>query len=151
MALDVPPPSADAAPEMPQVDQEGGDAEQTDPMAGDPNALSAGQEGDTPNTGNQELDDVISQAKQSDDPDGKLGQLAKYGKKGLGLNTPQAPAPDANAQMPMESRFNFKHIIDEVFGEIEPTRPIDQGTQRDEQNVGEDAITNYQNPFTPGM
>jgi len=150
MALDVPPPPADAAPDTSQVDQEAGGEEETDPMVNDPNAIDAGQNGDTPNTGNQELDDVITQAKQSDDPDGKLAQLAKYGKKGIGLNT-QSATPNPNAQMPMESRFNFKHIIDEVFGEIEPTRPLDQGTQRDEQNIGEDAETELQNPFTPGM
>ena len=66
-------------------------------------------------------------------------------------NDDQAGGQDPNTQMPMESRFNFKHIIDEVFGEIGSTRPLNQGAQRDEQNVGDDAITKYQNPFTPGM
>jgi hypothetical protein len=151
MALDVPPPPADAAPDTSQVDQEAGGEEQTDPMADDPNALDGGQDDDAPNTGNQKLDNVISQVKQSDDPDGKLGQLADYGEKGLGLNTQPAPAQGANAQMPMESRFNFKRIIDEVFGEMQPTRPLDQGTQRFEDNIGEDAETEFQSPFTPGM
>ena len=147
MALDVPPPPADAAPDTSQVDQEVEGEEQTDPiaggqnddpMAGDPNALSAGQ-------GNDE----ISQKYQQLSPDQQKA-ADKYVDSMLN-NDDQAGGQDPNAQMPMESRFNFKHIIDEVFGEIEPTRPLDQGTQRDEQNVGDDAITNYQNPFTPGM
>ena len=147
MALDVPPPPADAAPDTSQVDQETGGEEQTDPiaggqnndpMAGDPNALSAGQ-------GNDE----ISQKYQQLSPDQQKA-ADKYVDSMLN-NDDQAGGQDPNAQMPMESRFNFKHIIDEVFGEIEPTRPLDQGTQRDEQNIGEDAMTEYQNPFTPGM
>jgi hypothetical protein len=138
MALDVPPPPADAAPDTSQVDQEAGGEEQTDPMAGDPNALSAGQ-------GNDE----ISQKYQQLSPDQQKA-ADKYVDSMLN-NDDQAGGQDPNAQMPMESRFNFKHIIDEVFGEIEPTRPLDQGTQRDEQNVGEDAETELQNPFTPGM
>lgn len=147
MALDVPPPPVDTAPDTSQVDQDAGGEEQTDPiaggpnddpMAGDPNALSAGQ-------GNDE----ISQKYQQLSPDQQKA-ADKYVDSMLN-NDDQAEAQDPNAQMPMESRFNFKHIIDEVFGEIEPTRPLDQGTQRDEQNVGDDAITNYQNPFTPGM
>ena len=138
MALDVPPPPADAAPDTSQVDQEAGGEEQTDPMAGDPNALSAGQ-------GNDE----ISQKYQQLSPDQQKA-ADKYVDSMLN-NDNQAGGQDPNAQMPMESRFNFKHIIDEVFGEIEPTRPLDQDTQREEQNVGEDAETEFQSPFTPGM
>ena len=138
MALDVPPPPADAAPDTSQVDQEAGGEEQTDPMAGDPNALSAGQ-------GNDE----ISQKYQQLSPDQQKA-ADKYVDSMLN-NDDQAGGQDPNAQMPMESRFNFKHIIDEVFGEIEPTRPLDQGTQREEQNVGEDAETEFQSPFTPGI
>jgi hypothetical protein len=138
MALDVPPPPADAAPDTSQVDQEAGGEEQTDPMAGDPNALSAGQGNDEISQKYQQLS--TDQQKAAD----------KYIDSMLN-NDDQAGGQDPNAQMPMESRFNFKHIIDEVFGEIEPTRPLDQGTQRDEQNIGEDAETELQNPFTPGM
>ena len=138
MALDVPPPPADAAPDASQVDQDAGGEEQTDPMAGDPNALSAGQ-------GNDE----ISQKYQQLSPDQQKA-ADKYVDSMLN-NDDQAGGQDPNAQMPMESRFNFKHIIDEVFGEIEPTRPLDQGTQREEQNVGEDAETEFQSPFTPGI
>ena len=147
MALDVPPPPADAAPDTSQVDQEAGGEEQTDPIAGgqnndpmtgDPNALSAGQGNDEISQKYQQL--TPNQQKAAD----------KYVDSMLN-NDDQAGGQDPNAQMPMESRFNFKHIIDEVFGEIEPTRPLDQGTQRDEQNIGEDAETELQNPFTPGM
>ena len=149
MALDVPPPPADTAPDMSPMDDPnamGGEeptdtvagGSENDPMAGDPNALSAGQ-------GNDE----ISQKYQQLSPDQQKA-ADKYVDSMLN-NDDQAGGQDPNAQMPMESRFNFKHIIDEVFGEIEPTRPLDQGTQRDEQNVGEDATTEYQNPFTPGM
>ena len=136
MALDVPPP-ADAAPDTSQVDQEGGGEDQTDPMAGDPNALDAGQ------------GDEISQKYQQLSPDQQKA-ADKYVDSMLN-NDDQAEAQNPNAQMPMESRFNFKHIIDEVFGEIESTRPLDQGTQREEQNIGEDAETEFQSPFTPGM
>lgn len=144
MAFDVPPPPADAAPDTSQVDQEAGGEEQTDPiaggpnddpMAGDPNALSAGQ-------GNDE----ISQKYQQLSPDQQKA-ADKYVDSMLN-NDDQAGAA---APPQMESRFNFKHIIDEVFGEIEPTRPLDQGTQREEQNVGEDAETEFKSPFTPGM
>jgi hypothetical protein len=138
MDFDVPPPPADTAPDTSQVDQEAGGEEQTDPMAGDPNALSAGQGNDEISQKYQQLS--TDQQKAAD----------KYIDSMLN-NDDQAGGQDPNAQMPMESRFNFKHIIDEVFGEIEPTRPLDQGTQRDEQNVGEDAETELQNPFTPGM
>ena len=138
MALDVPPPPADAAPDTSQVDQEARGEEQTDPMVNDPNALSAGQGYDEISQKYQQLS--TDQQKAAD----------KYIDSMLN-NDDQAGGQDPNAQMPMESRFNFKHIIDEVFGEIEPTRPLDQGTQRDEQNIGEDAETELQNPFTPGM
>lgn len=104
-------------------------------MAGDPNALSAGQ-------GNDE----ISQKYQQLSPDQQKA-ADKYVDSMLN-NDDQAGAA---APPQMESRFNFKHIIDEVFGEIEPTRPLDQGTQREEQNVGEDAETEFKSPFTPGM
>ena len=137
MALDVPPPPADAAPDTSQVDQEAGGEEQTDPMAGDPNALSAGQ-------GNDE----ISQKYQQLSPDQQKA-ADKYVDSMLN-NDDQAGGQDPNAQMPMESRFSFKRIIDEVFGEIEPTRPLDQDIERKEKKLGEDAMTEYQNPFTPG-
>ena len=39
-------------------------------------------------------------------------------------------------QQPMESRFNFKHIIDEVFGELDGNvRPLDKGMKRPETMV----------------
>ena len=119
-----------------------------DPMPGDPNALSAGQ-GDEPNTGNQKLDSVISQVKQeSDNPDKKLGQLADYGEKGLGLNT--TPMQSSDAQMPMESKFNFKHIIDEIFGEVDGNvRPLDRGMERPETKIAQEALTDDVNPFLP--
>jgi len=142
MALDVPPPPADAAPDMSQMGDPntmGGEdpvagGSDDDPMAGDPNALSAGQ------------DDDISQKYQQLSPDQQKA-ADKYVDSMLNNDD------QAGAEMPqqMESKFNFKHIIDEVFGETQPIRPLDQGTQRDEQNIGDDAATNYQNPFTPGM
>ena len=138
MALDVPPPPADAAPDTSQVGQEAGGEEETDPMVNDPNALSAGQGNDEISQKYQQLS--TDQQKAAD----------KYVDSMLN-NDDQTGGQNPNAQMPMESRFNFKHIIDEVFGEIEPTRPLDQGTQRDEQNIGEDAETEFQSPFTPGM
>ena len=143
MALDVPPPPADAAPDTSQVDQEAGGEEQTDPIAGgqnndpmtgDPNALSAGQ-------GNDE----ISQKYQQLSPDQQKA-ADKYVDSMLN-NDDQA---GATAPPQMESKFNFKNIIDEVFGELQSTRPLDQDIERKEKKFGEDAMTEYQNPFTPG-
>ena len=134
MALDVPPPPADAAPDTSQVGQEAGGEEETDPMVNDPNALSAGQ-------GNDE----ISQKYQQLSPDQQKA-ADKYVDSMLN-NDDQA---GATAPPQMESKFNFKNIIDEVFGELQPTRPLDQDIERKEKKLGEDAMTEYQNPFTPG-
>jgi hypothetical protein len=134
MALDVPPPPADAAPDTSQVDQEAGGEEQTDPMAGDPNALSAGQGNDEISQKYQQLS--TDQQKAAD----------KYVDSMLN-NDDQSGAA---APQQMESKFNFKHIIDEVFGEVEKQTNFTKGVStREEQNIGEDAMTEYQSPFTP--
>jgi hypothetical protein len=145
MALDVPPPPADAAQDMPTMDDPNamGGEEPTDPvaggpdddpMAGDPNALSAGQ-------GN----DDISQKYQQLSPDQQKA-ADKYVDSMLN-NDDQSGAA---APQQMESKFNFKHIIDEVFGEVEKQTNFTKGVStREEQNIGEDAMTEYQSPFTP--
>lgn len=144
MDFDVPPPPADTAPDMPPMDDPnamGGEeptdpvagGSENDPMAGDPNALSAGQ------------GDDISQKYQQLSPDQQKA-ADKYVDSMLN-NDDQA---GATAPPQMESKFNFKNIIDEVFGELQPTRPLDQDIERKEKKLGEDAMTEYQNPFTPG-
>jgi hypothetical protein len=144
MALDVPPPPADAAPDTaPEDDPMAGDPnamggeEPADPMAGDPNALSAGQ------------GDDVSQKLQQLSPD-QQDAAEKYIDSMLNDDEQAGGVPDM-PQQPMESKFNFKHIIDEVFGEVEATRPLDQGTDRPGKTIEDSAVTEYQSPFTPGL
>lgn len=148
MALDVPPPSADAEQGMDagMADPTAGigDGEETptdpvaggpddDPLAGDPNALSAGQ------------GDDISQKYQQLSPD-QQDAADKYIDSMLNDDS-EAPAP---MQQPMESRFNFKHIIDEVFGDRDGNvNPIKNKIERDEPNVNKESMTKYDNPYMP--
>jgi hypothetical protein len=113
-----------------------------DPLPGDPNALSAGQNGDNPNTGNQHLDSVIA------GKDDKFKEdLANFGEKGLASDTNQSS--NQQPPMPTESRFNFKHIIDEVFGDIQSQNPTDRYTTRLEKPIEDGAETESRSPFKP--
>jgi len=138
MALDVPPPPADTAQDTAPEDPMGGE-EPTDQMTGgednDPNALDAGQ------------GDEISQKYQQLSPDQQKA-ADKYVDSMLNNDDQAGDAQDA-MQQPMESKFNFKHIIDEVFGEVEPTRPIDKGTTRPGKTIEDSAETECRNPFVP--
>jgi len=156
MALDVPPPSADAEQgmdDMPDPTAGIGDGEEpptgpvaggseNDPLAGDPNALSAGQGDDNPNTGNQHLDSVIA------GKDDKFKEdLANFGEKGLASDTNQSS--NQQPPMPTESRFNFKHIIDEVFGDIQSQNPLERDTERPGKMREEDTETECRSPYMP--
>ena len=143
MALDVPPPPADAEQGMDagMVDPTGGEepvdpvagGPDDDPLAGDPNALSAGQ------------GDDISQKYQQLSPD-QQDAADKYIDSMLNDDS-EAPA---QMQQPMESRFNFKHIIDEVFGDRDGNvNPIKNKIERDEPNVNKESMTKYDNPYMP--
>ena len=155
MALDAPLPPADAEQGMdgmpdptgagegeePPTDPVAGGPED-DPLAGDPNALSAGQNGDNPNTGNQHLDSVIA------GKDDKFKEdLANFGEKGLASDTNQSS--NQQPPMPTESRFNFKHIIDEVFGDIQSQNPLERNTTRPGKMREKEAETESISPFIP--
>ena len=144
MAFDVPPPPADAAPDTSQDDPMAGGDDQTDPMAGqgdedpmagDPNALSAGQ-------GNDE----ISQKYQQLSPDQQKA-ADKYVDSMLNNDGQNGGADAAPPQM--ESRFNFKHIIDEVFGDIQSQNPLERDTTRPGKMREEEAETESRSPFVP--
>ena len=151
MALDVPPPPADAGQDMgdmpdptgagegeePPTDPVAGGSED-DPLAGDPNSLSAGQ------------GDDISQKYQQLSPDQQKA-ADKYVDSMLN-NDDQgggAPAvPPAPGAMP-ESRFNFKNIIDEVFGDIQSQNPLERDTERPGKMREEDTETECRSPYMP--
>lgn len=152
MALDVPPPSADAEQgmdDMPDPTAGIGDGEETptdpvaggpddDPLAGDPNALSAGQ------------GDDISQKYQQLSPDQQKA-ADKYVDSMLNNDDQGGGAPAAPSvpgAMP-ESRFNFKHIIDEVFGDIQSQNPLERDTTRPGKMREEEAETESRSPFVP--
>ena len=156
MNLDIPS-SEDAGNDMPEpsmddqtsldggdgLDQMGGDpnamggdpnAMGNDQMQGDSDALNAGED-----NGNGGLDTTGLTDKQKEDGQAYLDAMKKQnGDQGGDMNAPQ-----------MESRFNFKHIIDEVFGEIQPTRPLDRTTKRPNKQLEDSVATEYPNPFTP--
>lgn len=136
------PPEGDMGGEEPPVDPVAGGTDD-DPLAGDPNALSAGEGGDNPNTGNQHLDSVIA------GKDDKFKEdLANFGEKGLASDTNQSS--NQQPPMPTESRFNFKHIIDEVFGERDGNvNPLDRKIERDEPMVNQESVTDSINPYMP--
>ena len=127
MGLDTPPPPEDAGDGMPPMDDgsgmgdepdmngepgmdgempgEGGEPgmdDGQDPMPNDPNALSAGGGDD---------DDISSMYQQLSSDQQKAAE--KYIESMLNNGNDQ---PDM--QQPMESRFNFKRLIDEAFMDI---------------------------------
>ena len=125
------PPTDNGTPPPPMNDpagQEPGGApgeEEQDPMPGDPNALNAG--GGDPNAG----------------ADGDI--QSKYDQ----LSPDQQKAADKyiDSMMNNESRFNFKHIIDEIFGERDGNvNPLDKGTTRFEKKA---VIDDENSPYMP--
>lgn len=117
-----------------------------DPLAGDPNALSAG--------GNPEVQQFV-QDFQNSDPETQDSTMKYFDsqKKDGGTDQPaDAAMPPAPGAMP-ESRFNFKRIIDEtfsaIFGDGNPSNFERGTTDRPQTVVGEDALTQLDNPFLP--
>lgn len=96
-----------------------------DPMPGDPNALNAG--GGDPN------------AEAGGDIQSKYDQLSPDQQK--------AADKYIDSMMNNESRFNFKHIIDEIFGERDGNvNPLDKGTTRFEKKA---VIDDENSPYMP--
>ena len=127
------PPEGDMGGEEPPTDPIAGGPED-DPLAGDPNALSAGEGGDD-----------IMQKYQQLSPD-QQDAADKYIDSMLNDDA-EVPAAE---QQPMESRFNFKNIIDEVFGERDGNvNPLDRKIERDEPMVNQESVTDSINPYMP--
>ena len=154
MALDVPPPSADAEQGMddmpdptagigeePPTDPVAGGPED-DPLEGDPNALSAGQ-GD-PET-QQFVQDFQNSSQSVKDRTMKYFNSQEDNGGEQPANTGMPPAPGA---MP-ESKFNFKHIIDEVFNDIQSQNPFEKDTTRLGKTIEDGAETESRSPFIP--
>jgi hypothetical protein len=129
------PPMDDNVPPPPMDDpagQEPGGApgeEEQDPMPGDPNALSAG----------------------NPDPNADAGAGGDIQSKYDRLSPDQQKAADKyiDSMMNNESRFNFKHIIDEVFGERDGNvNPMD-GVTRPEKKAAKEAVTKEIDPYKP--
>lgn len=125
------PPTDNGTPPPPMNDpagQEPGGApgeEEQDPMPGDPNALNAG--GGDPNAG------------AGGDIQSKYDQLSPDQQK--------AADKYIDSMMNNESRFNFKHIIDEIFGERDGNvNPLDKGTTRFEKKA---VIDDENSPYMP--
>jgi len=108
-----------------------------DPMPGDPNALSAGQSDD------------ISAKYQQLSPDQQKAADKYIDSMINDQGGDDAQMPPAPGAMP-ESKFNFKHIIDEIFGEVDGNvRPLDRGMERPETKIAQEALTDDVNPFLP--
>lgn len=125
------PPMDNSTPPPPMDDPAGQEpggvpgAEEQDPMPGDPNALSAG--GADPNAG------------AGSDIQSKYNQLSPDQQK--------AADKYIDSMMNNESRFNFKHIIDEIFGERDGNvSPMDKGTTRFEKKA---VIDDENSPYMP--
>lgn len=128
MDADMPPMDSNTPPMGDPAGQEPGgvpgEGEQ-DPMPGDPNALSAG--GADPNAG------------VGGDIQSKYNQLSPDQQK--------AADKYIDSMMNNESRFNFKHIIDEIFGERDGNvSPMDKGTTRFEKKA---VIDDENSPYMP--
>lgn len=111
-------------------DEEGGDdsmpGDQDDSMTGDLNQSNAGGGG---------LDTTGLTDKQIEDGQAYLDSMKKQnGNQGGG-----------SPQIPMESRFNFKHIIDEVFGEVEKENVFTKGHTIRQEKEAEEIL----DPFSP--
>jgi hypothetical protein len=114
------PPMDNSTPPPPMDDPAG-----QDPMPGDPNALSAGNT--DPNAG------------AGGDIQSKYDQLSPDQQK--------AADKYIDSMMNNESRFNFKHIIDEIFGERDGNvSPMDKGTTRFEKKA---VIDDENSPYMP--
>ena len=120
-----------------------------DPLAGDPNSLNAG-EGNAP----EGYDQLTNKGKAAVDAYTK--SIADEENGGQDSNEMQ---PDMGGQMPPapgampESRVNFKRIIDEtfsaIFGDGNPSNFERGTTDRPQTVVGEDALTQLDNPYLP--
>ena len=149
MDLDVPPPPppAGSKPEPPMDDDMNPEEDKgqedpiaggpdDDPMAGDPDALSAGSdEGGEGDEISQKYERLSSDQKHAADK--YIDSMLNDDDQGGDMNTPQ-----------MESRFNFKHIIDEVFGEVEKEDNF-KSTTRNGKVIEDSAETEQRSPFIP--
>jgi hypothetical protein len=141
----MPPEGEDPGMPPPPEDDMGGDMGGEDPMPGDPNALSAGS---------PEVQQFM-QDFQNSDPETQDGTMKYFNsqKKDNGGEQPaDAGMPPAPGAMP-ESKFNFKRIIDEtfstIFGDGNQSNFERGTTDRPQTVVGEDALTQLDNPFLP--
>ena len=75
------------------------------------------------------------------------GDQDPMGGEELPMDDAGAPQDDMGGEMPMESRFNFKRIIDEIFND--DSKSVFAGTDRPQKKVGEDALTDCDDPFLP--
>ena len=154
--MNAPTPPMDAAPDMPPED----------PMGGVPDDMGGGE----PPMGGDELMGKEPDAMGGEAPEG-YSELSNKGKAAVDAYTKsiadeenggqqddemQPPMDDQMPQdggMPAESKFNFKNIIDETFSMIYGDgnqSNFDRGTtDRPQQVVGDDAITDYDSPFLP--
>ena len=157
--LNVPPPPADAdkdpnddmdlpeppggdddmSPDMGEGDDDkmGGDPNEgpdDDPMPDDPNALDAGNDGGEGDEISQKYERLSSDQKHAAD---KYIDSMLNDDQGGDMNPPQ-----------MESRFNFKRIIDEVFGETEKNNRL-RTTNRPRKYMEKSARTEDSSPFKP--
>ena len=145
--MNTPMPPMDAGQDM--MPPEGGDQ---DPMGGEePPMDDAGAPQDDMGGGeDDELMNLINSLSIED-----KAAVKKYAEsmadEGDGEEPPMddagAPQDDMGGEMPMESRFNFKHIIDEIFND--DSKSVFAGTDRPQKEVGEDGLTDYNSPFLP--
>ena len=120
-----------------------------DPLAGDPNSLNTG-EGNAP----EGYDQLTNKGKAAVDAYTK--SIADEENGGQDSNEMQ---PDMGGQMPPapgampESKINFKRIIDEtfsaIFGDGNQSNFERGTTDRPQTVVGEDALTQLDNPYLP--
>ena len=135
-------------PGMPPPDDMGGE---------DPNAMGGEEpmpEGPNAAGGSPEVQQFIQDFQNSDPEtqDGTMKYFNSQKKDGGDEQQGDEGMPPAPGAMP-ESRFNFKRIIDEtfstIFGDGNQSNFERGTTDRPQTVVGEDALTQLDNPFLP--
>lgn len=149
--FNAPMPPMDTDPNMmPGPDEEDpnamGEEPGMDDMGGaeDPNAM-----GEDENV-SPEVQDFIDDFKSAD-PETQDGTIKYFDSQKKDAGDEQLEQPEQpDMGMPTESRFSFRSIINEIFGETEPKRIQDKGTtDRPQKEVEEDAITDCDSPYLP--
>ena len=149
--MNTPMPPMDAGQDM--IPPEGGDQ---DPMMGgeEPPMDDAGApEGDMGGGEDDELMNLINSLSIEDKAAVKKYAESMTDDEG-GEEPPMgdAGAPqDMGGEMPMESRFNFKHIIEGIFNDDGKKKSVfDVGTDRPQDKmVGKPKVKDGDNPFSP--